>query len=167
MPTDRPGPSFVDVDRIYPRRGELQQVRLSRSVTFECLRCARAKTSRLVAKYRNDGGQRLCNACYGQLLSVFEVKRGAHPDDVRAAALSELLLDSASEATAREATRRAGLRLDTEALDARSARFVGTSQLIRERMADVVQGARSRACGPIDRSDAGRVWEVGYRLLSG
>jgi hypothetical protein len=42
--------------------------------------------------YGGRADKLLCNACYGFLLSVYEVKSGTDPDDIRAEKLADLLL---------------------------------------------------------------------------
>jgi hypothetical protein len=65
--------------------------------------------------------------------AVYEIKAGTLPDDVRAAALSDLLLTFASETEARDAARRGWLRIDLDSvLDPRAARFLGTAIYVAE-----------------------------------
>lgn len=133
-----PAPPFVGLVKVYPRRGQLQQYRLDRSVSFPCIRCGQVKTSKLVATYGADVTLRICNGCYGWLLSVYELKHGSLAIADRAEALSQALLLLASESEARDAARRARLRADpVGVLDRRTVRFMGTSLLIAERLADV------------------------------
>ncbi|MFF0205825.1 hypothetical protein [Streptomyces sp. NPDC005017] len=51
------------VTKRYPRRGDLQLVRLGTAASFTCSRCAQTKTARLVAV---RGNALFCNGCYGR-----------------------------------------------------------------------------------------------------
>lgn len=62
-------PSYLDVIKEYPRRGHLQQFRLSKVATFTCDRCTQEKTAKLVAIKHGDWNTLVCNGCYGLLLS--------------------------------------------------------------------------------------------------
>ncbi len=78
----RPGQNKFrfDIIKTYPQRGPLCQYRLSASTGFECNRCSRSKKSKLVATILSDWQRLLCNACYGHLLSLWEIKSGELPD---------------------------------------------------------------------------------------
>jgi hypothetical protein len=47
---------------------------------------------KLITVYRRDWSRRLCNGCYGLLLSLYDLKAGTEPDDVRADKLAIALL---------------------------------------------------------------------------
>ena len=79
------------VVKAYPRRGSLEQFRLSKASEFVCFRCHQKKTAKLVATC-GSWQQLMCNGCYGYLLSVYEVKAGTESDDVKAEQLAGLLL---------------------------------------------------------------------------
>jgi hypothetical protein len=133
-----PGPPFVGVLKVYTRRGPLQQYRLSKPISFPCIRCGRIKTSKLISVYGDDPNRRLCNGCYGRLLALYEIKIGALPDDERAESLGLVLLSFASEAEARDAARRARLRGGFEdVLDPTSVRFIGTSVIVAEHLSNL------------------------------
>ena len=130
-------PPFVGILKVYPPRGPLRLYRLAQSISFPCTRCGGIKTSKLIATYGIESGARLCNGCYGWLISVYGIKHSPESADQRAAALSSKLLEIASEAIARDAARRARLREGySDLLDSRSVRFLGTAQLVGERLAD-------------------------------
>lgn len=59
-----------DVAKTYKPRGILQQIRYEKLITFTCSRCGGEKKSKLVAFYEGDQSKRLCNGCYGYLLST-------------------------------------------------------------------------------------------------
>lgn len=131
-------PPFVGIVKTYPPQGSLQLYRLAQTISFRCSRCGAVKTSKLIATYGNGSAARLCNGCYGWLISVYGIKHGPETADQRAAALSQKLLEIASEADARDAARRARFRTGyADLLDPRSVRFLGTAQLIAERLADL------------------------------
>jgi hypothetical protein len=48
----------------------------------------------LITVYNDDWSKRLCNGCYGRLLSVYEIKAGTAADEQRAEDLSAALLFS-------------------------------------------------------------------------
>src|SRR6266545_5411185 len=85
-----PVPSSVT--KTYPQRGPLQQFRFAEGMAFRCFRCGDTKKSKLITVYGADWSRRLCNGCYGRLLSLFEIKAGLASEDQRAEALAEALL---------------------------------------------------------------------------
>ena len=52
-----------------------------------------------------DWSRRLCNGCYGRLLSFYEIKAGAKADDERAKELADALLLAVSLEDRRQAER--------------------------------------------------------------
>jgi hypothetical protein len=135
---ETPAPAFVDVLKVYAPRGPLQQYRLAKSISFQCIRCGRVKTSKLVSVYGKDPNRRLCNGCYGQLLALYEIKIGILPEDERASTLGTLLLAFASETDSQDAVRRARLRAGFERdLDPRTVRFIGTSKSVAEHLSNL------------------------------
>jgi hypothetical protein len=82
-----------EVIKAYPPRGPLQQFRLASAQPLTCFRCGKGKKSKLHTVYAGDWDRRLCNGCYGELLSIYDVKAGTAPDDERADALAQILLD--------------------------------------------------------------------------
>lgn len=133
-----PAPPFVDVLKVYTRRGPLQQYRLAKPISFRCIRCGQIKTSKLISAYDNDPDRRLCNGCYGRLLALYEIKIGTLPDDERAAAMGEVLLAFASETDSRDAARRARLRAGYEGdLDPITVQFIGTATSVAEYLSNL------------------------------
>lgn len=84
-------PFRFDVIKNYPQRGPLRQHRLSAATGFECSRCAKSKKAKLVSVILDDWGRLLCNACYGRLLSLWEVKSGESTDEERHEEILSLL----------------------------------------------------------------------------
>ena len=89
----------------YPRRGPLQQIRFVEATAFRCFRCGSTKKSKLISVYMGDWSRRLCNGCYGRLLSFYEIKAGAKADDERAKELADALLLAVSLEDRRQAER--------------------------------------------------------------
>ena len=55
--------------------------------------------------YSDDCSRKLCNGCYGRLLSLYEIKAGTAPDDLRAEMLSDALLSLVTVDQQRQAER--------------------------------------------------------------
>jgi hypothetical protein len=87
----------------YAPRGPLQQFRFADSTAFNCFRCGKSKKSKLITIYNGDWSKRLCNGCYGRLLSLYEIKGGTAPDDERAEQLAKVLLSMVSLQDERQA----------------------------------------------------------------
>ena len=51
--------------------GELQQFVLEKISEFTCLRCKKNKVSKRVEIHKKDWSKRICNGCYGILLSKY------------------------------------------------------------------------------------------------
>jgi hypothetical protein len=122
-----PVPSTV-VKR-YPQRGPMQQFRFADSTAFTCFRCGDAKKSKLITVYGGDWSKRLCNGCYGRLLSLYEIKAGTAADDQRAEEMAAALLSAVAiddqrlaESLFRASEQRAGC------LSAGALRFVATAE---------------------------------------
>lgn len=86
----KPIPSQLQKE--YPARGHLQQFRFKEATAFHCFRCGTSKKAKLITIYDQDWNRRLCNGCYGRLLSIYEIKAGTGEDDEKAEALATLLL---------------------------------------------------------------------------
>ena len=93
----KPVPSTLT--KTYPQRGQLQQFRFAVATAFNCIRCGASKKSKLITVYGGDWSRRLCNGCYGEHLSLYEVKAGPAADDKRAEQLSALFLSVVSLVT--------------------------------------------------------------------
>lgn len=125
----RPAPSTIV--KTYPPRGPMQQYRFAESTAFDCFRCGQAKKSKLITVYCQDWSRRLCNGCYGRLLSIYEIKGGTAPDDERADALAAALAGMAAGDDVRQAEKlfraseERAARLSSEAL-----RFISTAEYV-------------------------------------
>lgn len=129
-------PVPFEIEKVYPPRGPLQQYRLAQSAAFNCFRCGRSKKSKLITIYGGDWSRRLCNGCYGRLLSIYEVKAGTAPEDERADALASVLLSFASKDEVAQAERllRASEKR-TELLSPEAIRFISTSEHVSKHLA--------------------------------
>jgi hypothetical protein len=87
-----PVPSTIT--KTYAQRGPLQQLRFAESTAFRCFRCGDKKKSKLITVYNSDWSKRLCNGCYGRLLSLYEIKAGTAADDQKAEELAAALLSA-------------------------------------------------------------------------
>src|SRR6266446_10935663 len=96
-------PVPFEIEKVYPQRGPMQQYRLAQSAAFNCFRCGQSKKSKLITVYGDDWSRRLCNGCYGRLLSIYEIKAGTAPDDERADALASVVLRHVSKFDIRQA----------------------------------------------------------------
>lgn len=129
----RPAPSTIT--KTYPPRGPIQQFRFADSAAFNCFRCAQSKKSKLITVYRGDWSKRLCNACYGRLLSLYEIKAGTAAEDERAEALASALTAMAAGDDVRNAEKlfRASERR-AEYLSAEALRFIATAEFVAGRL---------------------------------
>ena len=122
-----PVPSILT--KTYPKRGPLQQFRFAKATAFKCFRCGNSKKSKLITLYSGDWSRKLCNGCYGRLLSVYEIKAGTEAEDLRAEQLADALLSIVpidqqrqSELLFRASENRA------KALSPESLRFIATAE---------------------------------------
>lgn len=115
--------------KTYPKRGPLQQFRFAEGTAFKCFRCGNSKKSKLIAVYSGDWSRKLCNGCYGRLLSLYEIKAGTGEDDLRAEQLADALLSIVTIDQQRQAEllfRASDNR--AEALSPESLRFIATAE---------------------------------------
>lgn len=131
MVVDAMEPVSSTVVKTYPPRGPMQQFRLADSMAFNCFQCGQSKKSKLITVYRNDWTKRLCNGCYGRLLSLYEIKAGTAVEDERAEALVTTLIAMAAEDDVRQAEKlfRAS-EGRAERLSAEALRFVATAEFV-------------------------------------
>ena len=93
------------IAKSYPQRGPLQQFRFSESTAFRCFRCGATKKSKLITIYQGSWARRLCNGCYGRLLSIYQVKAGDGTESERCEALASALIGFVAKEDRREAER--------------------------------------------------------------
>ena len=121
------------ITKEYPARGPLKQFRFDKSISFACFRCGQSKVSKLITIYNDNWTKRLCNGCYGGLLSIYDIKKGEHTIDDKVEQLSNLLLKLIDENKLKEQTDRIILK-DNKAkyLSKISLRFFATSECVAE-----------------------------------
>jgi hypothetical protein len=124
-----PVPSTIT--KTYAQRGPLQQFRFAESTAFRCFRCGDTKKSKLITVYNGDWSKRLCNGCYGRLLSLYDIKAGTAADDQKAEALAAALLSAVTLDRQRQAE--SLFRISekrAERLSAEAVRFIATAQYV-------------------------------------
>jgi hypothetical protein len=123
------------ITKEYPPRGPLKQYRFAKSISFICFRCGQAKTSKLITIYQNDWAKRLCNGCYGRLLSIYDIKKGHEEVDEKVEQLSRILLTLVDDSKIKQQADRIILKQNqARHLSTSSLRFFATS----ERVADTL-----------------------------
>lgn len=126
-----------EVLKTYAQRGPMRQYRLTAATSFRCFRCGQAKTSKLVTVFRKDWNRLLCNACYGRLLSLHDIRAGAADDSELADKLAEELLTLVSEEDLRNAVRLLRIRVNSvDRLTERSQRLLATSEFVARHLAN-------------------------------
>lgn len=118
-----------EIEKEYSARGPLHQFRFFEARPFHCFRCGTSKKAKLVTIYRDDWSRRVCNGCYGRLLSIYDIKAGSGNDDEKAAALGSLLLSLFRDDQVRESERLFKLSENRgKNLSEKALRFVATSE---------------------------------------
>ncbi|MFP3901019.1 MAG: hypothetical protein ACLFXM_09185 [Acidimicrobiia bacterium] len=124
-------PGRYEVTKIYPQRGPMQQYRVATATSFACFRCGRTKTSKLVTVFRGEWGNLLCNGCYGRLLSLHEVRRGASDASEVTDALADELLALLSRDEARRAEELLRVReARSQLLEPKALRLLATAEYV-------------------------------------
>lgn len=117
----------------YPSCGPLKQFRFDKSIAFSCFRCGQNKTSKLISLYKNDWDKKLCNGCYGRLLSIYDIKKGQQTTDEKVEQLSILLLSLVNENHIKEQITKIGLKNNkAKYLSSLSLRFLATSECVAQ-----------------------------------
>ena len=117
----------------YPRRGPMQQYRFAEATAFRCFRCGASKKAKLLTIYKDTWNQRLCNGCYGYLLSIYKIKAGTSADDERTDALGTVLLSSVTRDQQREAERLISQSYErANHLSEKALRFIATSNCVAQ-----------------------------------
>jgi hypothetical protein len=129
MDAMQPAPSTIT--KTYPPRGPLQQFRFADSVAFDCFRCGDSKKSKLITVYGGNWSKRLCNGCYGRLLSLYEIMAGTAPEDERTEAIAAALMTMAAEDEVRQAEKLFRTSEErAERLSAEGLRFIATAEFV-------------------------------------
>lgn len=134
MRKTEPVPVPSTITKTYPQRGPLQQYRFATATAFRCFRCGATKKSKLITIYR-DWMRKLCNGCYGRLLSLYEIKAGTDCTDEKAEQIAVLLISLARVNGRRNAEYRL-LASESRAkyLSSESLRFLATSEFIASKL---------------------------------
>jgi hypothetical protein len=126
-------PLASDIIKTYPSRGPMQQFRLVELTAFHCFRCGQSKKSKLLVVYADNWNRLLCNACYGRLLSIYQIRSGTKSDDEKAAELANVLLTLHSKDQINEAERRYRLaETRAEILSRHAMRFIATAEFLSQ-----------------------------------
>lgn len=121
--------------KTYPPRGPMQQFRTESSAALHCFRCGRHKVSKLFTVYGGDWHKQLCNACYGRLLSIHEIKAGTQADDEKAELLATALMSLATEDERRSTSERFRVAESRSSLLSDIAmRFLSTSEFVAKHL---------------------------------
>jgi hypothetical protein len=127
--TWRTNPSLPILPKSTHHADRFSSSALRKRLRSPVLDAARAKSLKLITIYGRDWSKRLCNGCYGRLLSLYEIKAGTAPEDQRAEELAAALLSGVTAERQREAQRifqASGKR--AEYLSPSATRFVTTAE---------------------------------------
>jgi hypothetical protein len=140
----------------------MQQFRFAEGSAFTCFRCGDAKKSKLITVYGGDWSRRLCNGCYGRLLSLYEIKAGTAADDQRADELASALLSAVAVDDQRQAEKLFRASEERAAcLSAGALRFVSTAEHVAGKLEADPQLEWSPAviglCKAVEAEGVGRI----------
>ena len=122
-----------NISKEYPKRGPLKQFRFEKSISFNCFRCGQSKTSKLISIYNNDWSKRLCNGCYGRLLSIYGIKVGQTEIDEKAEKLVDVLIKLVDDNKVREQSSKINIQSNkVKFLSPTTMRFFATSECVAE-----------------------------------
>lgn len=122
-----------NISKEYPKRGPLGQFRFDKSLSFNCFRCGQTKISKLITIYNNDWDKRLCNGCYGRLLSIYNIKAGQIEIDEKVEQLVDVLKKLVNDNQIQEKTKRLNIQSNkTKILNPTALRFFATSECVAE-----------------------------------
>ncbi len=126
-----------NIVKVYPKRGPIAQYRFDKSIAFSCFRCNQEKKAKLITIYNDNWNKRLCNGCYGRLLSIYEIKVGSEENEVRIASLETLLESLVSEDEIRREIQKLTIKENkANLLHNNSLRFVASSDYISSKLGD-------------------------------
>ena len=121
----------------YPPRGPMRQFRFEKVIAFACFRCSQEKKSKLITIHNENWNKRLCNGCYGRLLSIYEIKANSQSEDEKVKGLSELLLQLVSDNDIRLTTERLRIKENRfNHLNELSIRFLASADHISSKLDD-------------------------------
>ena len=123
------------IKKTYPQRGPLQQFRFGDSLAFRCFRCTATKKSKLITIYGGNWSRRLCNGCYGYLLSLYKIKAGTKADSEKTEQLANLLFKAVTLDDQLQAERLYRVSEErAEHLSQETLRFVSTSEHVARQL---------------------------------
>jgi len=77
----------------YPKKGPLSQFRFEKVISYACFRCKSVKTSKLISICNDEWDFKLCNGCYGRLISLYEIHRGQKSNEDKIEQINETITD--------------------------------------------------------------------------
>jgi hypothetical protein len=117
----------------YPERGPLSQYRFEKSISFKCFRCGETKISKLITIYNHDWQKKICNGCYGRLLSIYEIKNGQIEIDDKVEQLLSVLIHLVDINRIRGQSERLLLQKNkSQYLTSAALKFFATSECVAE-----------------------------------
>lgn len=123
------------ITKQYPKRGPLTQFRFDKSISFHCFRCGQTKTAKLITIYNSDWKKRICNGCYGRLLSIYDIKAGQLEIDDKIEKLLEVLIKLVDENQIKEQLARIKLKSNkVNFLTSTTIKFFATSEYVAQNL---------------------------------
>ena len=120
--------------KTYPQRGPIKQFRFEKIVAFNCFRCGKAKKAKLITIYKDNWNKRMCNGCYGRLLSIYDIKAGTKNENEKVQELTNILFKLVSENDIKNATQNLKIKENRHVyLDEQSTRFLASAEHISEK----------------------------------
>lgn len=122
-----------NITKEYTKRGPLGQFRFEKTISFSCFRCGHSKTSKLITIYNYDWNKRLCNGCYGHLLSIYNIKAGQSGIEEKFDQLLDVLIKLVDDSKLREQSTKINLQSNSaKYLSPTTMRFFATSECVAE-----------------------------------
>ena len=124
-----------NITKEYPERGPIKQYRFDKAIAFSCFRCGNEKKSKLIAIYRSNWNKRLCNGCYGKLLSIYEIKAGTKSEDEKVSELNDMLPKLVSDDELRIAIEKLKIKENRiQYLDSKTLRFLASAEYLSSKI---------------------------------
>lgn len=122
----------------YPPRGNLQLFRYDSNAPYECWRCRKTKVSKLQAIVSLERPRIICNACYGYLLSLADIKAQDIEPWMKAEQIHNLTLKEVSAKVAAQAAEKQARRRKQywKFLSPEARRFICTAEYLYEQIKD-------------------------------
>ncbi|APX99729.1 hypothetical protein [Lacinutrix venerupis] len=129
------GNSPGNIIKEYPQRGPIKQFRFDKVVAFECFRCGKQKKSKLITIYDDNWNKRMCNGCYGFLLSIYEIKAGTKSENDKVTELANILFKLVSKNEIRIASENLKIKDNrNKHLEEQSIRFLASAEHLSEKV---------------------------------